>query len=994
MNPFLLIDGNECVDYCGFNDIMEDLCLLSYDSEDRIDIILNNTLRFIQNNDFPKEKINMGEAIVFTENNVKFNISKINHIELRRLDSSDTNSNELVQNSLYDLYSTDIIDEQKNFYLLTIEIEQEGSPNSKKVYEVYSPSENSTNLTRFNLNKFDNNSFSYLKTNISKCALYSIESIIKDACLSCENDFGFYPIYDSNNDIFIQCFDSLEGYYLDIKEKAFKKCYQSCKICDKSGIEESHNCLECLGDYKYEEKIGSYKNCYENNIIDTTIVIIESTIEDIINCPNNRKIIRDKKECIEDCSKDEIYKYEFHNGCYEICPENTLISDTNPYLCELKCPKEKPYEHMLTNNCIKDCSAKEMFQEICKTNYKEENEEKHEDVSKKIIDEILSGELSELLEKVMANNTDFTFKDDYATHQISSLNFQKGNKNLSSVDFGECEGYLRTKYGIKDEEFIIYKIEHKVDGFNIPIIDYVLFTQNGSINLDLSICDNVTVQIDIPVSINEDDFDRYDPSSDFYNDICKKVSSDGKVDMTLFERTDYYNKYNMSLCEAKCVLVGYNSTTAKAICDCHIKSDMTYSNGDINPNDLLNKIESEQSISNLALTKCLNTFSNPEELKSNSGFFTILIILFAFVIVFIIFCIKGKNQLENKIDDVIYNKFDKIPQKNKMQNIVSNSKIEKDGNILGYNNVNNNIKDNKNNTRIKGKSKKKFKKKGKKKITENNKEPTIIIDNDNSNNIIGLKNSKLPCKKQEISAINNQKEIVDFPDKENDYEMNNLAYNEALKFDKRTGCDYYTSLIKNKQLFAFTFCNFNDYNSGVLKKFMLFLSFALHYTINALFFTDANMHQIFLDGGDYNFTFQFPKIIISAICATAILRIMLHTLVLTDKSILKVKQQTTKDLAYNMKKQVLKCMNIKFTIFFILNFILLILFGFYLTCFNAKYENTQIYLIENTFISFGFSMAYPFIINILPTCLRISSLDNKDNNKSCLYTTSQILQLL
>ena len=710
--------------------------------------------------------------------------------------------------------------------------------------------------------------------------------------------------------------------------------------------------------------------------------------EGIINCQNNQKLILNKNECIDDCSKDEIYKYEFINECYEICPENTISSETNPFLCEFKCPKEKPYEHMLTKNCVKDCSAKEMFQDICKVNYKGENFENREDISKKIIDEILNGELSELLEKVLANNTDLVFSDNYATHQISSLQFQKGNKNLSSVDFGECEGYLRTKYGIKDEVFIIYKIEHKVDGFNIPIIDYVLFTQNGSINLDLSICNNVTIQIDIPVSINEDDYYKYDPSSDFYNDICKKYSSDGKVDMTLFERSDYYNTNNMSLCEAKCVLIGYNSSTSKAICDCHIKNEMTYSNGDINPNDLLNKIQNEQSISNLAITQCLDTFSNPEELKSNSGFFTLLIILAAFVIVFIVFCIKGKNQLENKIDDIIYNKFDKTSKNNKIHNIPDNKK-EKGGNIIELKKKNNN--------KVKGKSKKRYKKKDSKKIAHNNKEQTIIIDNNNTNNIIGIKDSKLSMKKQAIpvlNVLNIQNEIVDIPDQENDYEMNNLAYNEALKFDKRTGCDYYCSLIKNKQLFAFTFCNFNDYNSGVIKKFMLFLSFALHYTINALFFTDANMHQIFLDNGDYNFTFQLPKIIISAISATAILRIMLQILVLTDKSILQVKQQITKEKAYDMKKQVLKCMNIKFSIFFILNFVLLILFWFYLTCFNAKYENTQIYLIENTAISFGFSMVYPFIINILPVCLRISSLNNKEKNKSCLYKTSQIMQLL
>ena len=128
-----------------------------------------------------------------------------------------------------------------------------------------------------------------------------------------------------------------------------------------------------------------------------------------------------------------------------------------------------------------------------------------------------------------------------------------------------------------------------------------------------------------------------------------------------------------------------------------------------------------------------------------------------------------------------------------------------------------------------------------------------------------------------------------------------------------------------------------------------------------------------------------------------ILRIILVTLVLTDKSILKVKHQTTHELALIMKKKILKCINIKFAIFFILNFVLLILFWFYLTCFNAIYNNTQIYLIENTFISFGISLFYPFIINIIPAVLRIYSLNekNKDKNgENCLYKLSKIIQIL
>ena len=95
-----------------------------------------------------------------------------------------------------------------------------------------------------------------------------------------------------------------------------------------------------------------------------------------------------------------------------------------------------------------------------------------------------------------------------------------------------------------------------------------------------------------------------------------------------------------------------------------------------------------------------------------------------------------------------------------------------------------------------------------------------------------------------------------------------------------------------------------------------------------------------------------------------------------------------------MKKKKLKYIKIKFGIFFILNFILLVLFWYYLTCFNAIYKNTQVYLIENTFISLGFSLFYPFIINIFPTMIRICSLRSENKDEEYFYKVSQIIQIV
>ena len=99
-------------------------------------------------------------------------------------------------------------------------------------------------------------------------------------------------------------------------------------------------------------------------------------------------------------------------------------------------------------------------------------------------------------------------------------------------------------------------------------------------------------------------------------------------------------------------------------------------------------------------------------------------------------------------------------------------------------------------------------------------------------------------------------------------------------------------------------------------------------------------------------------------------------------------------MLFNIKNEKLKYMKIKFAIFFVLNFIFLALFWCYLTSFNAIYENTQIYLFKNTFISFAFSLLYPFVINIFPIMIRNCAIHSKSKDQEYCYKVSQVFQLI
>ena len=477
------------------------------------------------------------------------------------------------------------------------------------------------------------------------------------------------------------------------------------------------------------------------------------------------------------------------------------VSKDNNFLCEikLKCSVEYPYENTITQECQKECDINDKFNNICKLNYINKTQKyTNIDLSNQIISNLKNGSMSELINKIIDENKTFIMKEREDIHILSSLSDNLKQINYSSINLGDCEKLLRNEYNLKEkEEIILYEVEHYIEEFNIPIIEYALFTEDGSRQINLSLCDNMNILIYIPVSIDENDLDKYNPLSDYYNNDCNKQSTEEGIDMTLYDRKNIFNNDNYSLCEKNCSFINYNNETKKVECDCHIKNDMNYYSDNISKEELLSKIENEKSNSNLKVIKCLNKVITPEEIKSNSGFYLLLFIIIIFVIIFFIYYCKGKQLLINNINEIIYNKFDKNKDKD-------NFKIIKTDNVPNIGQ-----KDKKKNN-----TKKRNKKFNKSKIGSKN---DFLNNNENNN-----KNNFDIINKNQQKGNNTKIQMEDIPDKENDYEMNKLKYYLAIKYDKRSCCEYYMSLLKNKQLFLFTFCTLNDYNSGIIKKFMLF----------------------------------------------------------------------------------------------------------------------------------------------------------------------------
>ena len=646
-------------------------------------------------------------------------------------------------------------------------------------------------------------------------------------------------------------------------------------------------------------------------------------------CPENyKKKIKEKNICISNCSLDNIYKYEFNNICYNFT--DIEYTDYNTYSTDYN------------TNTIYD--VYDIINEISNNNTLILNDTQID----QIIDNIKNILLNINPDDIILNENEDIILLNNKNIEISLTSTEYNNKNKTTINLGKCENELKKVNNISyNESLIIYKMNILKDNMKIPRIEYEIYYpfNNKLKKLNLTICKDMNIIINIPIIINNN-IDKYNISSKYYNDICYKDTSNKGTDITLNDRKNIFIDNDMNICEENCIFESYDINNKNAKCSCKIKTNLQlYSQIKKNTTLLLIGFKNIKNIINLNILKCYNTLFNINGISNNIGSYIILSVILFYFISIIIFYKKDYIIIKNNISNIINN--------------ISNLKSRQS------------IKINSNKNKIKLAPIKKTKKNN---YSINLIQTTNIIQNnklnENSNNILNINNTK------------NKKKI-----NYSIYEINNLFYKDALKYDKRTYIQYYLSLIKTKHILLF--CCLNDYNSRIIKILLLLFSFIIYFTINALFFNDSTIHKIYNDNGKYNILFQIPQIIYSSLISS-ILNIILKTLALSEQNIIKLKKIKNKKLINKKSKELIKFLYYKFISFFLISFIFLLFFWYYISLFCAVYENTQIHLIKDTLISFGLSMIYPFGIYLIPGIFRIPSL--RSNNRKTMYKFSKIIQ--
>ena len=742
--------------------------------------------------------------------------------------------------------------------------------------------------------------------------------------------------YLSNNNNY-SCLDKkINGiYYYDNNFHLYKECFNTCKICNEEGNEKNNNCIECKSGFIFLNDSIYNNNCYKNCEYFYYFDDLNNhkCTKDYI-CPEKyNKLINNKKKCIDDCSKDNIFKYNYNNICYEKCPNGTRESN---YIC---------FDYETTE----------------------------EDKNIKILQEFITN--NKTIENIIKNKQDFVQQKDNITYQITTSENQKNktNNNISTINLESCENKLRDIYKINETlPLIIFKIDYYPPDTLIPIVIYEIYHPINKSKLNLSYCQDINIELDIPAIIDENNLFKYDPNSGFYTDNCYSYTTEQGTDIILSDRRQEYNDNNLSLCQKNCEFNGYNKDNKYSICLCEIKikmeliSDIKDDSNKLSDYPYINK--NSQS-SNIITIKCINSLFTINGLKYNISNYIFLIFVFYYLLSIILFIKCGYYLLENDINEIINlkKKINKKKHNSKKKNNFPPKRKNKSISLIKSINI---IKGNNN-------SQSKFVKKSKKNsinsVQENKKTKKNSMPNLNINTL-------------KTNSKNRKKKKIKF----NDFEINTLKYTDAISYDKRTFCEYYKSLLKTKHPLIFSFCPIKDYNILIIKLCIFCLSFSLYYSVNFFFFDDNMLHKIYKEGGKYNIINYLPKILI-AFGSSHVLTIIIKFIFLSERNILQVRKQSTLSKAIEISSLVKRRLVIKYIIFYLVGILILGFFWILLSSFGAVFQNTQIIIFENTLISFGISFIYPFFINIFPCILRLFSLKSKSKY---LYNFSKIIQII
>ena len=226
--------------------------------------------------------------------------------------------------------------------------------------------------------------------------------------------------------------------------------------------------------------------------------------------------------------------------------------------------------------------------------------------------------------------------------------------------------------------------------------------------------------------------------------------------------------------------------------------------------------------------------------------------------------------------------------------------------------------------------------------------------------------------------------------KASDYRINNLPFDEALKYDDRKYYQIYKFYIINSEIILNLIFSQNYLELFSLKVIFLMSITGIEGLFNSLLYENKYVNNIYDNNGKYNFFYNFPKSLLSDIL-TYLIDILLFQLINSKNKFQEIMEDTKIKNYEKEFESIIKCLKRKIIIFLIIDFIITGFAWYYCSIFCAIYPNNCKYWLISSAISLAIHFLLPFVLCLIPTFFKYYSFKKKNQK---LYKLNRYMEVL
>ena len=585
---------------------------------------------------------------------------------------------------------------------------------------------------------------------------------------------------------------------------------------------------------------------------------------------------------------------------------------------------------------------------------------------------------------------------------------------MPKIDFGNCYSKIKSNLEPPSNNSIIVVLINESNKPQKPTTSFSFYhPETGEkINADemckdeevivkssvLSELNNSNVEINSILLLTQQDINIFNLSDEFYTDICYHFESPNGKDIPLSDRIKTFYP-NITLCDPGCQYKGINLNSLETICECKFNDIMN--NKLIEDNYLLSntigEIASLLSTSNIMVLKCFKDVFKKENIIKGTGGFIIIGIIFLILILSLVFVFYEMPMLRKFLLSLSEYFIGLII--NKSNNLVNRENI-----FAGY-------------SRIKAPPKKKKKRYKKLKKSKTHRKKTIFLDEGLDSNMhkteskliipraFSMKSTKRFLNRERTKISKDSYSSISKNSSTNNKcgninmeeylkpDLDDLDYDDAIKEDKRSFCEFVSERLKEKQIIMNTFYYKENIRPITIKIILLLLNIDLYFIFNGLFYNEKYLSELFRSNEEENFFSFLPRSISRFIYTTLvgfIIGIIIDCIFIEESKVKRIflrERDKPVEIRYEIS-MIITSIKKRYYIFIFLCLFISIFSWYYVICFNTVYPGVKMEWIKSSISIIIIMQILSIIIILLEAILRALSFHYKSEK---LYKFKKLL---